>query len=397
MQRIHSDDLASGSRCGRRRPREVGYGTMVVFPLISTLVSLACAGTIARDAYLRPRPEKIAWAAAFSIFAIAAGAETWAGVDGWSPFVVRLFYLTGAVLVDAYLGLGELYLLAPRRMQAIRVVPGLTLLLTALAATLVWSAPINDARLSADGWEALERGGALVALVALCSGLGTVVIVGGALWSAWRYRRLGAHRHRLVGCVLIAVGTLVVAAKGTLSRTGLPEETFALAMAVGVATIFAGYLETRRSISPQLAMDAGAPEDAGSDGVVALPDVEASPHEAATPHQVIPMMRRAGRTGPVASDPGIAFIEERFLPLDDAALATLCRNWSAAPPEVDAFGREDARRVWALRTRLSVAGQATFDAHDVPTQLALTELYFEVLAPGGAEPNPLPAALAQRG
>lgn len=375
---------------------------MVVFPIISTLVSLACAGTIARDAYRRPRPEKIAWAAAFGIFAVAAGAEAWAGIDGWTPFVVRLFYLTGAVLVVAYLGLGELYLLAPRRMQAIRVVPGLTLLLTALAATLVWSAPIEEARLAEDGWEAMERGGAIVTLVALCSGLGTVVIVGGALWSAWKFRRLGTHRHRLVGCLLIAAGTLVVASKGTLTRTGLPEETFALAMAAGVATIFAGYLQTRRPDGIGLAADPvgiATAEDVQAPAETETGDVEvaSTPDEGAAPHGVIPMLRRAGRTTPGATDAGIAFIEERFLPLDDAALAALCRVWSAAPPAVEAFGREEARRVWALRTRLSAAGQAGFDAHDVPNQLALTELYFEVLAPAGVDPNPLPAALAQRG
>src|SRR5215218_8394405 len=100
---------------------------MVVFPIISTLVSLACAITIARDAYRRPRPEKIVWAVAFAVFAIAAGTETWANIDEWTSFVVRLFYLTGAVLVVAYLGLGELYLLSPKKMQQIRVAPGLTL------------------------------------------------------------------------------------------------------------------------------------------------------------------------------------------------------------------------------------------------------------------------------
>ncbi len=369
---------------------------MVVFPLISTLVSLACAGTIARDAYRRPRPEKIVWAVAFGVFAVAAGTEAWAGIVEWTPFVVRLFYLTGAVLVVAYLGLGELYLLAPRRMQSIRIVPGLTLLLTALAATFVWSAPIDEARLNADGWEALERGGALVALVAVCSGLGTVVIVGGALWSAWTFRTLGTQRHRLIGCVLIAAGTLIVAAKGTLSRTGLPEETFALAMAVGVAVIFAGYLETRRQDAVQA--------DAGSNLVaeMALPGViePDSPHDEelpVAPSGVIPMTRRAGRTAPVAGDPGIAFIEERFLPLDAAALAALCRAWSVPQPAIEAFGREEARRVWAFRLRLSVSGQAGFDAHDVPAQLALTDLYFEVLAPGVAELGPFSSAVAQRG
>jgi len=372
---------------------------MVVFPLISTLVSLACAATIARDAYQRPRPEKVVWAVAFGIFAVAAGTEAWAEVADWTPFVVRLFYLTGAVLVVAYLGLGELYLLAPKRMQAIRVVPGLTLLLTAFAATIVWSAFIDDARLAEDGWEALERGGVLVALVALCSGLGTVIIVGGALWSAWTFRRRGTQRHRLIGCLLIAGGTLVVAAKGTLSRTGLPEETFALAMAAGVATIFVGYLETRRTDSVQATVESANPDLAISSNENLASDEltdTTSPSDVATPNSVIPMLRRNGRTPPAGVDLGIAFLEESFLPLDDAALATLCRAWSAPPPAVGAFERDEARRVWALRLRLSPAGQAALDGHDVPNQLALTELYFDVLAPGVIDPNPLPAVLSHR-
>lgn len=373
---------------------------MVVFPLISTVVSLACAATIARDAYRRPRPEKVVWAVAFGIFAVAAGAEAWAEVADWTPFVVRLFYLTGAVLVVAYLGLGELYLLAPRRMHAIRVVPGLTLLLTAFAATIVWSAPIDNTRLTEDGWEALDRSGMLVALVALCSGLGTVIIVGGALWSAWTFRRLGTQRHRLIGCLLIAGGTLIVAAKGTLSRTGLPEETFALAMAAGVATIFVGYLETRRTDTVGISAESANPDLAiSSTGNLASDDPTDTtiPAEVATPNSVIPMLRRNGRTALPGVDSGVQFLEESFLPLEDAALATLCRAWSAPPPAVHAFGRDEARRVWALRLRLSPAGQAALDGHDVPNQLALTELYFDVFAPGVIEPNPLAAVLSHRG
>lgn len=372
---------------------QIGFRAMVVFPIISALVSVACAATISRDALRRPRPEKIVWAVAFAVFAIAAGTEAWANIDEWTPFVVRLFYLTGAVLVVAYLGLGELYLLAPKRMQQLRVVPGLTLLLTAFAATTVWSAAIDESRIAADGWEALERNGVLIALVAVCSGLGTVVIAGGALWSAWNVRRRGGQRHRMIGCILIAAGTLIVAAKGTLSRTGLPEETFALAMAVGVAVIYAGYLQTRRPAADTVpAATAGAaefPADVAPRGA----------EGAGTPEQpsgVIPLVRRAGRPGSAASDPGITFIEERFLPLAGPALAELCRVWSVPPAAIDAFSRDEARRVWAFRQRLSIGGQAAFDAHDVPAQLALTDLFFEVLASTQSDPGSL-AAIAQRG
>ncbi len=95
------------------------------------------------------------------------------------------------------------------------------------------------------------------------------------------------------------------------------------------------------------------------------------------------------------TDHGIAFIEERFLPLEGQVLAELCRIWSVPPAAIDAFGRDEARRVWAFRQRLSIGGQAAFDAHDVPAQLALADLYFEVLVSTQSEPGPL--AVAQRG
>ena len=318
---------------------------MVVFPLAATVISSICAAVIGRDALRRPRPEMLAWTVAFVTFAVAAGAEAVAVAGEWTPLLVRVFYLAGAVLVVGYLGLGELYLLAPRRMAALKFVPGLAILVTALGATLVWAAPIDEALLSEDGWRAMERGPALVALVALCSGLGTLILVGGALWSAWRFRKLGIYRHRMVGCLLIAVGTLTVAAKGTLGRTGLPEDAFSIAMAVGVAIIFAGYLETRRDGRPPAAdgrrpaqalgpwsANGGRPTPAGSTVAVDQPPPAVSP------------------------DPAIRFIEERFLPLDDAALAELCRIWSVPRSAADAFGRDEARRVWALRLRLTPAG-----------------------------------------
>ena len=111
---------------------------------------------------------------------------------------------------------------------------------------------------------------------------------------------------------------------------------------------------------------------------------------------MIPLIRRASRPGAAAHDPGIIFIEERFLPLDGPALADLCRVWSVPPSPIDAFGRDEARRVWAFRQRLSIGGQAAFDTHDVPAQLALTDLYFEVLAGAQSESGPV-AAVAQRG
>ena len=114
-----------------------------------------------------------------------------------------------------------------------------------MAATAVWSAPIDSARLPTAGWQALERGPFLVALAATINAGGTMVLAGGALYSAWKLRSAGGSGQRAAGCVLIAVGTVVVALGGTLTRFGRPEYLY-LPMALGIAIIFAGVVLTRQ-------------------------------------------------------------------------------------------------------------------------------------------------------
>jgi hypothetical protein len=329
---------------------------MVTLPALAGLISLVCALVIARDAIRRPRPDKLAWVVAFAIFAVASGTEVLASLTEWTPALARVYYLTGAVLVVGYLALGELYLLAGQRIA--RFAPGVTLLVTAVAATIVFNARVAESRLADDGWEALQRGAALKALAISLNAGGTLVVVGGALYSAWRFRRLGIQRRRMTGCVLIAAGTLVAASGGTLTRFGR-EEYLYLGIAAGVAVIFAGYLETRR---PDPAHAAPAAPASGRAALVALP------------------AKRTGRPPIEPVDPAIAFLESRFLPLADAALAEECRVWSVHRRNVDAFTRDEARLVWALRLRLSPNAHAVFDAHSVPAKLQLAELYHEVLA-----------------
>jgi len=349
---------------------------VVVFPAFSALVTLICAVVIARDAVARPRPDKIAWAVAFAIFAIAAGAEVVGALSDWTPTLVRIYYLTGAVLVVGYLALGELYLLAGNRIQ--RVAPGATLLLTAVAASVVWNAGIDEARLAEDGWESIERGTALSILAIGVNSLGTLVIAGGLIYSAWRFKRLGTHRNRMIGCLLIALGTITVGLGGTLTRLGRHEYLY-IAMAIGAAIIFAGYLETRRpdattSPKPQAASDklsAFSRQPSARDGAAPLRIAGAN---GANGHHPAPA--RADSDGS-----GTAFIEAKLADLDPDALSELCRVWSVPRPEIDAFAREQARRAWTLRQRLSPDGQTRFDALTVPVQAQLTELYHEVCEP----------------
>lgn len=338
---------------------------MIVFPLFATLVSLACALVIGRDALRRPKPDRIVWTIAFAVFAVAAGAEVVGSLADWTPALARVYYLSGAVLVVGYLALGELYLLAGSRIS--RIAPGVALLVTALAVTLVLDTPVDSALLAEEGWRALDAAAGLTALTISINTIGTVVLVAGALYSAWRFRRLGIQRYRMIGCVLIAAGTVMVALGGTLTRFGRHEYLY-IAMSFGVATIFAGVLQTRRT-------DTARTPAVADQAVIASLQQTASGRQTATPQ-----IRQATRPELVdQGEPGMTYLRDRLLPLPEAELVEQCAIWSVPPRPIEHFTRDEARLVWALRLRLPADSQGAFDALTPSAQLQIAELYFEVL------------------
>lgn len=335
---------------------------MIAFPAAAALIAGLCAAFVGWDALKHPRPERAIWALAFLVFTIAASTEVIGSVAGWSAALARMYYLTGAVLVVGVLALGELYLLLPGRMPSFT--PGLSLLVVAVAATAVWSAPIDLSRLEANGWHALERGPFLVALAATINAGGTLVLVGGALYSAWRLRATPGSAQRAAGCLLIAAGTIVVALGGTMTRFGRPEFLY-VAMSLGIGIIFGGVLLTRRSDSMRNArwrtLDARQDADLSRPGLL-IP---------------LPTAQRPASSAPAINE-GTRFIIENLLPLDDADIEEMCRRWSATPVGSDAFNRVQAKQVWALRIGLPSSSQSRFDALPLNVQAQLAEIYADV-------------------
>jgi uncharacterized membrane protein len=327
---------------------------VIALPTAAAVIAAICAAIVGWDALSRPRPERAIWAAAFLLFMVAAACEVIGSATGWSPILARVYYLTGAVLVVGVLALGELYLLLPGHMPSIT--PGLSLLIIAVSATAVWSARIDSARLPTAGWQALERGPFLVVVAATLNAGGTMVLAGGALYSAWKLRSAGGSDQRAAGCVLIAVGTVVVALGGTLTRFGRPEYLY-LPMALGIAIIFSGVVLTRQSQSAR-ATTRRAP-------LIALPSL---------PYSVRP----ANADG----DEGVRYMVERLLPLEDVEIAEACRRWSATPIDGDAMNRVQARQVWALRLALPVGARSRFDTLPIGVQAQLAEIYAEVWSAG---------------
>lgn len=331
---------------------------MVVFPVISAVLAALCAVVIGRDALRRPRADKHAWFIAFVMFSLAAGADAAGRELGWTEWLARLYYMTGPALVVAFLAIGELYLLFPNRMS--RFAPGAAILLTACWVTLVLNAPIDQARLADDGWEAIDRTGALrVASIAINS-IGTTIIVGGLLWSIWRFQRTGHMRNRLIGCTYIVTGTIAVAMGGTLTRFGQYEYLY-IAMSIGIALIFAGVLRTRR------------PDRVSSERLESKQERETA-ELAVVAAGASPAMRADAE---LAEE--LAFLMEKILPQEPDSLRAVCAGWSVQVDDDPTMSRRDARRAWRLRSHLPAAAQDRFDDLGVPERRAVVELAAEVL------------------
>lgn len=231
--------------------------------------ALAAAATLVASAFAlstldrwlrRRRPYDVAWTVSLVLFAIGAGALWWAETVGWGLGVFRLFYLTGAILNVPWLALGTVYLLADRRL-ADRVRWWLTLL-SGFAVGVVLVAPTrspirgNELPTGKDVFGIAPR-----VLAAASSGVAAVVIITGALWSAWRGLRRRGPRHLMVGNLIIASGTLVLSASGTLAGRLGKDRAFAVTLLLGVALLFAGFLVAtgRRSV------DKAAPQQFAAD------------------------------------------------------------------------------------------------------------------------------------
>lgn len=222
----------------------------------ATLVSLAFALSTLDRWLDRRRRHEAAWTTALFMFSIASAALWWGAAIGWEEVSFKVFYLFGAILNVPFLALGTVYLLGRQRTGDRWAV--VVSLLGAFCAGLLVSAPLVapiEANVLPRGAELFGVGPRIAAAVG--SGAAALVIIGGALVSAWRLLR-GGRRPAAVGVprspvsprrlalanLLIAAGTLVLSAGGLLNSVLDDMDAFAVSLVVGIAIIFGGFLLT---------------------------------------------------------------------------------------------------------------------------------------------------------
>lgn len=214
----------------------------VLLPGVAAGLCAVLAWSMLHRFAARHRLHELIWGATFCAFGAAAGTEAYAALFGWSPGLVRLYYLAGASLSVGFLALGTLVLLVPRRIALVAL--GVVLAQSLCMIFLVLRSPVDPEAVQVAGWSALGRDGNLRALALTINVLGTLVVLLGTFGSA--YAQWGAGQGgRAFGVFLIGLGTLIVAAGGSLTRFG--HHLLYGPMVLGLSIIYAGY---RRVTAP---------------------------------------------------------------------------------------------------------------------------------------------------
>ncbi len=215
---------------------------IAIIPLISIVISLAFAITVLDQFFARRKPYQLVWVIGLLMYFISTGAEFWVEVWGLNQIIYRLWYLFGAMSVAAYLGMGTLYLLTPRRVA--NIIMAMLLVASFYAAFRVFTVSIDLSTLYYLSVRVMPQGVRI--MTPFFNTFGTVALVGGAIYSAWVFWRHRVMPHRMVSNILIAVGAILAASGGILERFGVSSIIVRPSLELlGVIILFAGFLRSR--------------------------------------------------------------------------------------------------------------------------------------------------------
>jgi hypothetical protein len=225
---------------------------MIFYPLVATLISAAFAVTLWVQYRAKPRPYLLAWSVALGVYALAALTEVIGAAAGWNPLLYRLYYLFGGITVVGILALGSVYLLAPRFGRT-ALAALLTLAAIGLVGILGASLQVgllDTHQVPSTDVIKLQHGVfnvAAILMAAILNIVGSVILIGGAVWSFFSMLLRGAPPSRLAGNILIAGGAFIVAGASTLFRLFHVYDLFYVGQAIGVLVMFGGFLAAQRA------------------------------------------------------------------------------------------------------------------------------------------------------
>ena len=209
-------------------------------PIVTTIVAAAFTWALYKRWREKPSARYLMWwMIGVALYGLGTLTEALTTVFGWSEPVFRSWYIAGALLGGAPLATGTVYLLLPRRVAdrfAVALVTYVAIASAFVLATPILNELVDPDRLSGEviAWSWVRLFSPLVNLYAV------VFLVGGAIWSAWKYWRRGDASSRVLGNILIAVGAILPGIGRAFAWAEVVEVLYVTEL-TGLLLIWAGF------------------------------------------------------------------------------------------------------------------------------------------------------------
>ena len=157
---------------------------------------------------------------------------------GFSIINFKAWYITGALLGGAPLAQGTVYLLCKRKTA--NLLTAILVFVIFSAAVLVTLSPVKTELITGGltgkllGWTFIRFITPFINLYAF------IFLVGGAIYSAFKYARQAEYKKRFTGNLFIAIGGLLPGIGGTFTKFGYVEVLFITEL-IGLFLIYYGY------------------------------------------------------------------------------------------------------------------------------------------------------------
>ena len=208
-------------------------------PILTTLFSIYFFNEIFNH-YIKKRTKYLLWwAIGVLTFGLGTLAESINVLIGWSEVNLKYWYIVGALLGGFPLAQGSVYLLMNRKFANITTVLFINLIL--IASVFIVLSPIElpdsfDGKLTGKvfGWTWVRYFSPLINLYAF------IFLVGGAIYSAIKYYKMGIKEAPFRGNIFIAIGGLLPGIGGSFTRAGYVEVLY-ITEFLGLLLIYYGY------------------------------------------------------------------------------------------------------------------------------------------------------------
>jgi len=236
-----------------------------ILPFISTAIMLGFTIYVFQRYFVRRAPHFLFWGIGLAMFGLGSFSEVYLSL-GWNRAVFVMWYLFGAILNPAWIGQGTLYLLVRRRW--VHIVTGILILASLVSAGLMLSIPIDASGFHlglpiSQQYKAIIPAASfsLILIPTIIFGTdGLVLLVGGALYSAFLFWRKHVLPNRVIGNVLIAVGALSVATASELTHLGYGQFLYVGELLAAIL-MFIGFMTAARPQPEEAVQPAVAPAD----------------------------------------------------------------------------------------------------------------------------------------